>query len=215
MRNEPSRSARRSPSRTTRQRTVVVNQVEAVDEIEGLINDLADHEPAPEPETNDDDDDAKSEAPTEGTDDGADADDEGDAPPRPPRPPETTATNVEPEFARAPSPPAVPPDVVVNLPVAAGMARGFARRGRRRRAAAASIRSALGLVRCDPRHDPDARAAAAGRRRRGSCQMAPAEARGLRPELARRAGSAAAEHGRHRPARAAFCGERGENAPPA
>jgi hypothetical protein len=108
----------------TAENQFVVNQVEGrLTQIEGLINDLADHEPAPEPETNDDDDDAKAEAPTEGTDDGADADDEGDAPPRPPRPPETTATNVAPEVERAPSPPAVPPDDDVNLPVAAGMAR--------------------------------------------------------------------------------------------
>ena len=107
----------------TAENQFVVNQVEGrLTQIEGLINDLADHEPAPEPE-NVEEDDAKSEAPTEGTDDGADADDEGDAPPSRPRPPETTATNVAPEVERAPSPPAVPPDDDVNLPVAAGMAR--------------------------------------------------------------------------------------------
>ena len=87
---------------------------------------------------------------------------------------------------------------------------GSARRRRRRRAAASTKGAALGAAGRDPRHDPDARAAATGRRRRGSCQVAPAEARGLRPELARRARGPAAEHGRHRPARALP-----ENAPPA
>ena len=102
----------------------VLTQVEGrLTQIEGLINDLADHEPAPEPEANAEDDDAKSdEAPTEGDESGADADDEGETP-RPPRPPETTASTVAPEVERAPSPPAVPPDDDANLPVAAGMAR--------------------------------------------------------------------------------------------
>jgi hypothetical protein len=107
----------------TAENQFVVTQVEGrLAQIEGLINDLADHEPAPEPEVTEDD--AKSdEAPTEGDESGADADDEGDAPPPRPRPPETTATNVAPEVERAPSPPAVPPDDDANLPVAAGMAR--------------------------------------------------------------------------------------------
>ena len=107
----------------TAENQFVVTQVEGrLTQIEGLINDLADHEPAPEPEVTEDDD-AKSEATREGDESGADADDEGDAPPSRPRPPETTATNVAPEVERAPSPPAVPPDDDVNLPVAAGMAR--------------------------------------------------------------------------------------------
>ena len=50
----------------TAENQFVVNQVEGrLTQIEGLINDLADHEPAPEPE-NVTEDDAKSEAPTEG-----------------------------------------------------------------------------------------------------------------------------------------------------
>ena len=126
-----------------------MNQIEGrLTKIEGLINDLADHEPAPEPGSPDEDDDAKSEAPTEEADDGADADDEGDET-RPPRPPETTQSRPSrPRSSARRAPPAVPPDDDVNLPVAAGMARDLhAAVGRR--AAASTKGAALGLVRCD------------------------------------------------------------------
>ena len=94
---------------------MIVNEVtRRIEQIEGLINDLEDHEPAPAPPVENGD---ASEAPTD-DDEGAEGDDERE--PRPPPAPEPEATpGVPPEVERAPSPPV---DEDAALPVAAAAA---------------------------------------------------------------------------------------------